>query len=97
MITGLHVLLPSDDPAADRAFLRDWLGWPWVEDAASGDGWLIFGLPPAELGVHPGASGLLGHGATLSLMCDGLDATLADLARRGVAPDAPRATPGTGS
>ncbi|MDM7855086.1 VOC family protein [Cellulomonas alba] len=96
MITGFHVLLPSDDPAADREFLRDRLGWPWVEDAASGDGWLIFGLPPAELGVHPGASGLLGQGATLFLMCDDLERTLADLARRGVEPEAPPREAGYG-
>lgn len=96
MITGFHVLLPSDDPAADRAFLRDRLGWPWVEDAASGDGWLIFGLPPAELGVHPGASGLLGQGATLYLMCDDLGRTRAELARRGVEPDGPPREAGYG-
>ncbi|MGI5273074.1 hypothetical protein ACQEUU_28265 [Nonomuraea sp. CA-218870] len=40
-------------PVADRAFLRDVLGWPSVEDPGSGEGWLIFGTPPSELGVHP--------------------------------------------
>jgi predicted enzyme related to lactoylglutathione lyase len=96
VITGFHVLLPSDDPAADRAFLRDQLGWAWVEDATSGDGWLIFALPPAELGVHPGESGLLGQGTTLYLMCDDLDRTLADLAVRGVEPVAPARDAGYG-
>ncbi|GIG23686.1 hypothetical protein Cch01nite_44100 [Cellulomonas chitinilytica] len=96
MITGMHVLLPSGDPAADRAFLRDRLGWVWVEDAASGDGWLIFRLPPAELGVHPGASAPLGQGATLYLMCDDLDRTLAELAGRGVVPDGPPREAGYG-
>ncbi|WP_315093369.1 VOC family protein [uncultured Cellulomonas sp.] len=83
MISGLHVLLASSDPAADRAFLRDVLGWSSVEDATSGDGWLIFALPPAELGVHPGDSA---DGATLHLMCEDLDGTLADLATKGVRP-----------
>lgn len=35
---------------ADRAFLRDVLKLPNVD---VGDGWLIFGLPPAEVAVHP--------------------------------------------
>ncbi|WP_421742567.1 VOC family protein [Cellulomonas sp.] len=83
MISALHVLLASSDPAADRAFLRDVLGWSSVEDETSGDGWLIFALPPAELGVHPGDSA---DGATLHLMCDDLDRTLADLAAQGVRP-----------
>jgi catechol 2,3-dioxygenase-like lactoylglutathione lyase family enzyme len=96
VITGVHLLLPSGDPAADRAFLRDRLGWPWVEDAPSGDGWLIFGLPPAELGVHPGAGGALGQGSTLHLMCDDLDRTLADLALRGVEPQEPPRDAGYG-
>ncbi|WP_421735748.1 VOC family protein [Cellulomonas sp.] len=83
MISALHVLLASSDPAADRAFLRDVLGWASVADATSGDGWLIFALPPAELGVHPGDSA---DGATLHLMCGDLDRTLADLAAKGVRP-----------
>ena len=89
MISAVHVLLASADPAADRAFLRDVLGWPSVEDAFSGDGWLIFALPPAELGVHPGDSA---DGATLHLMCDDLDSTLADLATKGVRPLEPPRT-----
>jgi len=89
MIAALHVLLASSDPAADRAFLRDVLGWPSVEDVTSGDGWLIFALPPTELGVHPGDSA---DGATLHLMCTDLDAALADLATKGVRPLEPPRT-----
>ena len=37
-------------PNADRAFLRDILGLPHID---VGEGWLIFGLPPAEVAVHP--------------------------------------------
>lgn len=54
MIVGAHTILCSKDPQADRAFLRDVLGMPNVD---VGDGWLIFGLPPAEVAVHPGKNG----------------------------------------
>ena len=40
----------STDPDADRAFLRDVLRLPNVD---VGGGWLIFGLPPSEVAVHP--------------------------------------------
>ena len=49
-INGAHVLLYTSEPEAVRAVLRDVLAWPNVD---AGGGWLIFGLPPAELGVHP--------------------------------------------
>ena len=51
MITGAHVMIFTKDEAADRAFLRDVLEIPCID---SGGGWLIFKLPPAELGVHGG-------------------------------------------
>ncbi len=50
MIIGAHAIVYSSDAEADRAFLRDVLGFPHVD---AGGGWLIFGLPPAELAVHP--------------------------------------------
>ena len=50
MIIGAHSILYSKRPEADRAFLRDVLGFPNVD---VGEGWLIFGLPPAEVAVHP--------------------------------------------
>ena len=50
MIFGAHLIVYSQDAAADRAFFRDVLGLTSVD---SGDGWLIFALPPAELAVHP--------------------------------------------
>src|SRR5687768_8414412 len=86
MITGAHLLLYSQDPEADRAFLRDALDFPAVD---AGDGWLIFALPPAELGVHPGdrvqrhaEHDLLG--SVLYLMCDDLGSTINALDARGV-------------
>ena len=53
MITALHALLYSEDPPATRAFLRDVLGWPYLEDTNSAPGWLIFRSGPSEIGVHP--------------------------------------------
>ncbi|MEV8607171.1 extradiol dioxygenase [Amycolatopsis sp. NPDC051373] len=77
-ISGAHVIVSSRDAEADRAFFRDVLAFPHVD---AGGGWLIFKLPPAELAVHPG-DGPPSH--ELYLMCDDLDATLADLAAAGV-------------
>ena len=50
MINGAHSIIFSENAEADSAFLRDVLGLPHVD---VGDGWLIFGLPPAEVAVHP--------------------------------------------
>ncbi len=50
MITGAHTIIYSTNAEADRAFLRDILKLTNVD---VGDGWLIFGLPPAEVAVHP--------------------------------------------
>jgi len=78
MINGTHVMLYSRDADADRAFLRDMLGFAGVD---AGDGWLILKLPPAELGVHPT------EGETaqeLYLMCDDLVVTLEELETKGV-------------
>ena len=85
MITALHALIYSDDPPATRAFLRDVLGWSHVEDPASGGGWLIFRSGPSEVGVHPTTTVWEGreHSSPrhheLSLMCDDLEATRAEL------------------
>jgi hypothetical protein len=50
MIIGAHSIIYSRKPEADRAFLLEVLGLPSVD---VGGGWLIFGLPPAEVAVHP--------------------------------------------
>ena len=50
MIIGAHSIIYSRKPEADRAFIRDMLGLPNVD---VGEGWLILGLPPAELAIHP--------------------------------------------
>lgn len=78
MLTGIHALLYSSDPDATRAFFRDVLELKSVD---AGRGWLIFALPPAELGIHP-VDGE--RGVEVYLMCDDLIRTLADLAKHGV-------------
>ncbi|WP_240136723.1 VOC family protein [Streptomyces sp. MUM 178J] len=78
MFNGAHVILYTHDAEADRAFIRDKLGFAHVE---AGHGWLIFKLPPAELAVHP--TGDAPH-HELFLMCDDLEHTLARLAEHDV-------------
>jgi catechol 2,3-dioxygenase-like lactoylglutathione lyase family enzyme len=76
MIAGTHVLVYSEDAPATRAFFRDVLGFESVD---AGDGWLIFDLPTAELGIHPGSPG---H--ELLFMCHDIEATVDDLKAKGV-------------
>jgi predicted enzyme related to lactoylglutathione lyase len=49
----------------------------------AGGGWLIFALPPAELGVHP-AESPADHHHQITFMCDDIHATVADLRAKGV-------------
>ena len=78
MINGAHAVIFSRDAEALRAFLRDTLGFPSVD---AGGGWLIFALPPAELAAHP-TEGDVHH--ELYLMCDDIEATVAELTGKGV-------------
>jgi predicted enzyme related to lactoylglutathione lyase len=81
VILGAHLILSSPDPDADREFLRDVLGWPHVHASGPDDPWLIFRLPPGELGVHPTD----GEPSTaLYLLCDDVHATVAELTAQGV-------------
>ena len=88
MITGTHILFYSDDAAADRAFIRDVLGFHTID---AGEGWLISAMPPAECGVHPTegdfpkpnmVDGRLG--VQVYLMCDNVEQTVAELTGKGV-------------
>ena len=86
MITAVHTLLYAEDPDAARAFFRDVLELPGTD---TGGGWLIFKTGPSELGVHPssweyeGQTGSTDQQFDVSLMCDDLDTTMAELATRG--------------
>jgi len=88
MIFGAHILIYTTNPEADRAFFRDVLEFPHVD---IGHGWMIFGLPPSEVALHPSdgqfAQRHAGHdmpGALLYLMCDDLKAYVAALAAKKV-------------
>jgi catechol 2,3-dioxygenase-like lactoylglutathione lyase family enzyme len=82
-IIGAHTLLYTPEPEALRAMLRDVFGFRHVDD---GDGWLIFALPPAELGVHPAEGPTFESGTRhqVSFMCDDIGATIAELRAKGV-------------
>jgi catechol 2,3-dioxygenase-like lactoylglutathione lyase family enzyme len=71
VITGTHAIVHAEDAERARGFFSDVLGLPSVD---AGGGWLIFKMPPAELGVHP--AGRPSH--ELYLMCDDVDVTVAD-------------------
>ena len=70
MINGAHVILYSKDAEADRAFIRDTLGFANVD---AGGGWLTFQLPPAEIAVHPTDAEPLHQ---FFLMCDDIEAVV---------------------
>ena len=76
MIIGAHSIIYSTNPDADRAFLRDVLKLTNVD---VGGGWLIFGLPPAEVAVHPSDQNDVHE---FYLMCDDVNAFIAELTKR---------------
>jgi catechol 2,3-dioxygenase-like lactoylglutathione lyase family enzyme len=78
MITGAHVIIYSKKPDTDRAFLRDILGLSHVD---IGGGWLIFGLPPAELAVHPSSRNNVHE---LYLICEDIDAFMVAMQQKGI-------------
>jgi catechol 2,3-dioxygenase-like lactoylglutathione lyase family enzyme len=82
-IVGAHVLLYTSEPDALRATLRDVFGWKHVD---AGEGWLIFALPPAELGVHPAEGPTYESGVRhqLTLMCDDIEVTVRELRAKGI-------------
>lgn len=90
IVNGVHTLIYTPNPEADRAFFRDVLGFKYVD---VGHGWLIFGLPPAEVACHPVHAGdpgqkHAGHRLLTShvyLMCDDLRAAIDALRAKGVA------------
>jgi len=73
MLIGAHSIIYSTNPEADRAFLRDVLALPNVD---VGGGWLIFGLPPAEVAVHPSSKNDVHE---FYLMCDDVEALVAEM------------------
>jgi catechol 2,3-dioxygenase-like lactoylglutathione lyase family enzyme len=92
VINGSHTIIYAEDAEQARAFFRDVLEYPYVDVH---DGWLIFKLPPAELGLHPESEETAGSQERLTgrhelfLMCSDLEATVADLEAKGVVFTAP--------
>jgi catechol 2,3-dioxygenase-like lactoylglutathione lyase family enzyme len=81
VITGMHAIIYTRNPDADRAFFRDVLGFHAVD---AGEGWLIFAAPPSEVACHPADSN---DRRELYLMCDDIEMEIARLAEKGVACD----------
>ena len=79
MIIGAHSIIYSTNPDADRNFLRDVLKLPSVD---VGGGWLIFGLPPAEVAVHPSGKNDVHE---FYLICGDVEALIAAMKKRNIA------------
>lgn len=84
MIVGAHSIIYSREPDGDRSFLRDVLQLPSVD---VGGGWLIFGLPPAELAVHPSEKNDVHE---FYLLTDDVAALVARLKQQAIECSAPR-------
>ena len=78
MIRGMHAMLYSSEAEALRAFIRDKLGLKGVD---VGEGWLIFGLPPSEVAVHPSGENDVHE---LYLMCDDVTGFVGGMKKRGI-------------
>jgi catechol 2,3-dioxygenase-like lactoylglutathione lyase family enzyme len=78
MITGAHSIIYSTNPDADRDFFRDVLQLTRVD---VGQGWLIFGLPPAEVAVHPSDEN---DQHEFYLMCDDVKAFIAEMKTKNI-------------
>lgn len=85
MIKGVHTMFYSSEAEALRAFLRDKLGLPATD---MGEGWLMFDLPEADMGVHPadesGKEGKPSGTHDISFCCDDVEGTVTELKSRGV-------------
>jgi catechol 2,3-dioxygenase-like lactoylglutathione lyase family enzyme len=78
LFSGAHTVIFSRDAEADRAFLRDVLGFAHVD---AGGGWLIFALPPGEAAIHPDDTRT---SQELYLICEDVAAAVAALEANGV-------------
>ena len=82
-IVGTHMLLYTTEPDKLRAVFRDVFKFRHVD---AGEGWLIFALPPAELGIHPAEGPTFDSGMRhqLTFMCDDIKATVRELRATGI-------------
>ncbi len=77
MIKGVHAMYYSPVAAELRLFFRDVVKMPCID---AGEGWLIATAPEGELGFHEEDE----TKPAISLFCDDIRATVADLKSRGV-------------
>src|SRR5215469_6914331 len=84
MIIGAHVMLQSRNPSADKAFFGGVLNLPSVD---AGGGFLIFGVPPAEVAIHDSDSNDVHQ---LYLMCDDAERFIEEMQRLGIACSEPK-------
>lgn len=78
MIIGTHCIIYSRDPQLDRSFLRDTLKLTCVD---AGGGWLIFALPPSELGIHPAERNDVHE---LYLICEDIQAFVREMRKQAI-------------
>jgi hypothetical protein len=82
MIKGVHTMFYSSQAEELRAFIRDKLGFSFTD---VGEGWLIFNLPEADMGVHPSDEDDARAGThAISFYCDDIAGTVAELQRKRV-------------
>ncbi len=85
MIKGVHTMFYSSDPEGLREFLSEKLGLSGVD---IGEGWMIFDLPEADMGVHPTEhehEAVTPSGtAHLSFYCENIEETVAELRSKDV-------------
>jgi hypothetical protein len=84
MITGAHAIIYSNNADADKEFFKNVLKLTNVD---VGRGWLIFGLPPSELAVHPDAEN---GKQELYLICDDIRIFIEEVGKHGIACSEPQ-------
>jgi hypothetical protein len=78
MLIGAHSIIYSKNPEGDRTFFRDVLNLPNVN---VGKGWLIFGLPPAEVAIHPSDKNDIHE---FYLMCNNVEQFVSEMKKHGI-------------
>ena len=83
MIKGVHTMFYSSEAKELRAFIKDKLQFSYTD---TGDGWLIFDLPEADMGCHPaeGEDAKFSGKHDISFYCDDINETVNELKSRGV-------------
>jgi hypothetical protein len=79
MIIGAHIMVFSMNEAADQKFLTDVLKLKSVD---AGGGFLIFGVPPAEVALHTADKN---GDHELFFMCDDIEDFVAMMDEKGIA------------